>query len=693
MFRKQELEFLGHIVSPDGILPAATKMDAIQTFRTPKNESEVRSFLGLANYMNKFICNLATIDEPLRRLTLKNTLFEWTEEHTDAFERIKQGMREAGKLGYFNVNDRTVVTADASPVGLGAILAQYDSNGQIRVINYASKSLTDTETRYCQTEKEALALVWAVERFQRYLIGRSFDLVTDCKALQFLFTTRSRPCARIERWVLRLQSFDYKIVHIAGESNAADALSRLATLYPTPFDQSEELMIREVAVSSANALALNWQQIEDASKEDEEIQNIIVLLGSNRQRELPIPYRVIANELCQVGDVLMRVDRLVIPSKLRPVVLSLAHEGHPGSRMMKSHLRSSVWWPKLDQQVDEYVRNCRGCCLVSAPDAPEPMIRKTLPSGPWEDIAVDFMGPLPEGQYLLVVVDYYSRFVEVKEMNSISASDTIQELSVIFSRYGIPNTLRADNGPQLSEHCEELNIFCRENGIKLVNTIPYWPQQNGEVERQNRSILKRLKISQELGKDWRRVLSQYLLVYHSTNHSTTGKSPAELMFGRRIRNKLPHVPLYRLDDEETRENDMAHKEKGKEYADGKRKAKSSEIAVGDTVLTKRMKKTNKLDTDFCNEEYIVTRREGSDCTIESKESGKQYRRNVSHLKQAVGANQSKSIPENCEVREGMQKNNGEFDKPEELHTHRNRNEITEKRIRNEPHYFKDYIAH
>lgn len=400
--------------------------------------------------MNKFIYNLATIDEPLRRLTLKKVPFEWTEEHTNAFEKIKQEMRIAGKLGYFNLNDRTVVTTDASPVGLGAILAQYDDNDQIRVISYASKSLTDTEARYCQTEKEALALVWAVEKFQRYLIGRSFELVTDCKALQYLFTTRSRPCARIERWVLRLQAFDYKVIHVAGECNVADALSRLATLNPLPFDQNEELMIREVAVSAANAMALDWQQIEDASKEDEEIRNIIALLDSNRQRELSVPYRVIANELCHIGDVLMRVDRLVVPSKLRTVVLNLAHDGHPGSRMMKSHLRSSVWWPKLDQQVEEFVRNCRGCCLVSAPDAPEPMIRKPLPSRPWEDIAVDFMGPLPEGQYLLVVVDYYSRFIEVKEMNTISANDTIQELSVVFSRYGFPNTLRADNGPQLS---------------------------------------------------------------------------------------------------------------------------------------------------------------------------------------------------------------------------------------------------
>lgn len=197
----KELEFLGHTVSADGIFPSKVKTDAVLSFREPKNEAEVRSFLGLANYMNKFIPNLATIDEPLRKLTQKGVPFEWRSEHAKAFEEIKKIMSQVGQLGYYDVKDRTAVMADASPVGLGAILAQYDTQGQVRIVSYASKSLTDTESRYCQTEKEALALVWAVERFQVYLLGRQFDLVTDCKALQFLFTPRSKACARIERWV------------------------------------------------------------------------------------------------------------------------------------------------------------------------------------------------------------------------------------------------------------------------------------------------------------------------------------------------------------------------------------------------------------------------------------------------------------------------------------------------------------
>lgn len=179
-------------------------MNAVLSFRSPSSESEVRSFLGLANYLNKFIPNLATIAEPLRDLTKKETKFEWNAAHENAFQAIKKKLASASMLGFFDPKDKTTVIADASPAGLGAVLLQENSEGGTRIISFASKSLTDTERRYCQTEKEALALVWSVERFRMYLYGRPFNLMTDCKALEYLFTPRSKPCARIERWVFHV---------------------------------------------------------------------------------------------------------------------------------------------------------------------------------------------------------------------------------------------------------------------------------------------------------------------------------------------------------------------------------------------------------------------------------------------------------------------------------------------------------
>lgn len=185
-----EVQFLGHIVSANGIRPSPSKIESLLSFRRPVNSAEVRSFLGLANYMNKFINNLATIDEPLRKLTEQSVKFEWRMEHQKSFDAIKEALSNTQSLGYFNTCHHTSVIVDASPTALGAILVQTNGNGEHRIICYASKSLTPTEKRYCQTEKEALAAVWGVERFQMYLLGKRFDLVTDCKALQFLFVPR-----------------------------------------------------------------------------------------------------------------------------------------------------------------------------------------------------------------------------------------------------------------------------------------------------------------------------------------------------------------------------------------------------------------------------------------------------------------------------------------------------------------------
>lgn len=145
------------------------------------------------------------------------------------------------QLGYYDVRDATQVIADASPVGLGAILIQTNGHGP-RIISYASKSLSDVEKRYAQTEKEALALAWSVERFHFYLFGRTFDLITDHKPLEVIFGPRSRPCARIERWVLRLQSYKYNVIYKPGKTNIADPLSRLV-VHPdthTTFDEEAE---------------------------------------------------------------------------------------------------------------------------------------------------------------------------------------------------------------------------------------------------------------------------------------------------------------------------------------------------------------------------------------------------------------------------------------------------------------------
>ncbi|XP_062539002.1 uncharacterized protein K02A2.6-like [Armigeres subalbatus] len=290
----------------------------------------------------------------------------------------------------------------------------------------------------------------------------------------------------------------------------------------------------------------------------------------------------------------------------------------------------------MDVETERFVKSCKECTLVSSFVAPEPLVRTQIPNRPWVDIAVDFMGPLPSGHNLLVIIDYFSRFVEVVIMKEISARNTIQALHETFCRYGIPQSIKTDNGPQFIS--ESLQSFCTEFGIELRKTTPYWPQANGEVERANRSLKKRLQISQESTTvDWKWDLRMYLLMYNSTPHSTTGVAPSALMFGRVLRDKLPAFPVEvaRKSIEEIQDTDREKKQKGAEYADRIRNATPNLLKEGDTVVAKRMTRDNKLSTNFSPEEMVILKRNGADATIQSKETGKIFHRNVSHLKPLI----------------------------------------------------------
>lgn len=421
--------------------------------------------------MGKFLPNLATICEPLRSLIRSNASFEWGTKHDEVFQRLKKMVTNAETLKFFDTKLRTRVIADASPVGLGLI--QFDSKDDVspRIICYASKSLSSTERRYCQTEKEALSLVWAVERFSVYLLGRNFELETDHKPLEVIFSPTSRPCARIERWVLRLQAFKYSVKYRKGSTNIADPFSRLLEASEgDDFDKDSQFLVLAIMESAA----IDTIELEVASTDDPELNSVRECLQNGHWGNQTVksfePFR---NELGSIGSLVIRGNKLVVPQSLRRRMLTLAHEGHPGETVMKRRLRDSVWWPGMDRDVSKHVINCEGCRLVSLPSRPEPMRRRQLPSKPWIDVAIDFMGPLPSGENLLVVVDYFSRYKEVEIMRQITAEEAITRLHRIFTRLGFPVTITLDNARQFAS--SKFDKYCKEHGITLNYSTPYWP--------------------------------------------------------------------------------------------------------------------------------------------------------------------------------------------------------------------------
>ena len=439
--------------------------------------------------------------------------------------------------------------------------------------------------------------------------------------------------ARIERWVLRLQPYDFEVRYTPGTTNIADALSRM------PVDSADDeftTLLTEESVrfvtKTAVPNALTAQQVEQASRIDPELCNIRKCLESGQLDSLPKPFLGVRHELTYVGFVVIRGTRIVPPASLRDRILELAHEGHQGIVKTKERLRTKVWWPGIDRQAELKCKTCHGCQIVSQLAAPPPVKSTPLPSSPWEHLAADLLGPLPTGESLLVTVDYYSRYFEVDILHSTTSKVIISRLRTQFARHGIPHSLRTDNGPQFVS--DEFRQFLSEMGIQHRRNTPLWPRANGEVERQNRTLLKTLKIAHAEQKNWNIELQRFLLAYRTTPHTTTGESPSKLLFGRDIRSKLPDLALFNENPNQpsaVRDNDSARKQAAKDRSDSRFNAKERDLEPGDKVLVRNDQPTNKLSTPFLPTPCKILDRHGDQLVIE-KADHSIIRRNLHHAK-------------------------------------------------------------
>lgn len=625
-----ELEILGFKVSAAGINPSDDKISAIQNFRKPETKEEVRSFLGLINFVGQFIPHLSTRTEALRQF-IRGDVDVFGEDQQKAFDDLRNELSNTvHRLGFFDPKDETELYVDASPVGLGAVLTQRNSEGVPRIISFASKGLTKTERVYPQTQREALAVVWAVEKFYHYLFGIHFTIFTDHKTLEYIFGGKhqqaKRACSRAEGWALRLQPYEYTVKHIPGSTNISDILSRLCEQSETPFDENTE---HYLCALEEGPTAILLKEIKSESSRDEVLCAVMKAIHNQDWPSDLFRYQAFSKELGVIDGVVVRDERIVLPCNLRRRALAIAHRGHPGVVTMRRILREKVWWPCMDRDVGDFIQECAGCAAVSSQGPPEPMLRKEMPDRAWQEIAIDFF-TAKECATFLVTVDYYSRFIKVIEMKGTNAAKTIEALETIFQEQTYPESIRADNGPPFSS--EEFSNYCTRKNIRLIRTIPYWPQMNGLVERQNQGILRTLRIAKAINADWRKAIRDYVYAYNTTPHSVTGRAPMELLTGRPVKDLLPSLRTepYWNRDEASRDNDAINKMKGKLYADHRRRAKPSEIDVGDNVMLRNYE-TGKLEPKFKLDKFTVVKKSGND-TIVTNEEGVMYRRPVTHLR-------------------------------------------------------------
>lgn len=539
VFGVQEIEYLGHRVSAEGIRPLEDKAAAIKNAATPANVAQLRSFLGAMEYYAAFIKNKSFIVHPLYALLRKGARWNWTKEHNVAFNKAKEALAGVDVLMAFDPAKPIVLSPDASQYGIGCVLKHSLPNGQERIIACASRTLSHAERNYSVLEKEALATIFGVKKFHLYLFGHHFKITSDHKPLASLLSpstpVSTHTASRIQRWSLTLGAYDFSWEYRPGHKNAdADFFSRFPASHgpdkvvPVPGDTV-------LLLSWLDSLPVTSRDVKRATHTDPILAQVLrwTMLGwpSSTPRDFAVYFQR-RLELSAEDGCLLWGARVVIPVSLRAAILDCLHDGHPGIVQAKSFARSYVWWPGLDADLERACRNCQQCQAVAHKPAAAPSHAWEWPQEPWSRLHVDYAGPFM-GKMWLVVVDAHSKWLEVLPTNSTSTESTISRLRPLFAAEGIPNVIVTDNATSFTG--DAFQRFCAINGITHRTSPPYHPASNGLAERAVQTFKSAM---QRASGPLDSRLSAFLFRYRNTPHCTTGVSPAILLKKRPLKGRL-----------------------------------------------------------------------------------------------------------------------------------------------------------
>lgn len=535
--KTDQVEYIGHVLTPNGLKPDPGKVEVITKFPPPQDKTELLRFMGMVNYLAKFIPRLSDINEPLRRLLEKDADFHWGEEQVQCFEKLKKLVSEAPVLRFYDVRKPVTLTVDSSGYAIGACILQDD-----KPVAYAATSLTKTQKNYAQIEKELLAIVFGVEKFHSYIYGKSDVVVeSDHRPLETIFKKPlSLAPPRLQRMLLRLQKYTLEVKYKKGkEMYVADALSRVN--WSEELDQSfDEVNVNVVSMDLNVGTGLKVEVLKQKTKDDHTLQMLkeYTLEGwPDNKNQTPVDIHAYWNfrdEISYSNGLLSKMDRVIVPKELRNKVMRNLHKSHQGIEKTLRLARDLVYWPGMNGEMKDLISSCDACNTFSNQQAKEPLMSHPVPDLPWQKLGADLFEL--NGKSYLILVDYYSKFMEVDELQTTHASSVVKCCKHQFARHGIPETIHSDNGPQFT--AKEFGQFCKFYGIQHTSSSPRYPQSNGLAERSVQTIKKLIRKAIHDGGD----LYQSLLDYRNTP-IVGDVSPAQLLFGRRTRTTLPTAPV------------------------------------------------------------------------------------------------------------------------------------------------------
>ena len=642
IFGVQSLLFMGEIISAQGILPDPSKVVAINNLQTPTSKTELLRFLGMVNFLARHIPAMSEKTKCLRTLLHKNNTWDWTWEHHNEWLNLKKMVTKSPVLVHYNPNKPTKVSADASRHALGAVLLQLEDNGW-KPVAYASRSLSTAEQKYAQIELELLAICFGNNKFSQFLLGKRFLVESDHKPLITLFNKDLHACPlRAQRLMLNVQRFDFDIQFVPGKFlYTADVLSRFVKN-----DNFKEVNNVEVNFSEnlIGSMHVNMKaELRNATNNDEILSELIkCIIGGWPRYESSCnlalkKYWSISSELSVHDGIVFRGNRVIIPSTLRAKFLSKLHDGHFGQNKCKSRARELMFWPGMNNDIDNFVSSCEICNKHRPQQQREPLLPHPIPKHPYDRIGIDLFAC--NNKDYIIITDYYSSYPEVFVLNRTTSTAIINVLKPTFARYGYPTTLVSDGAPNLVS--SEFDTFCKAHFIDNVNSSAYHAQSNGMAERAVQTVKNMIIKAGESNSD----IFDSLQVYRSSPLAC-GLSPAQLFLGRRIRGSLPiATSLLETSSQNFVRNFKKEREVYKKYFDKGTKA------LKPLSINERVRLYDTVGKTW-NETGFVSSFDGPRSYLVKTDNGSVFKRNRIHLKpvlNSVHPNSSLSVPQNLNL--------------------------------------------
>ena len=593
---QDEVTFLGHVVNKDGVKPNPDNIAKIIQWPVPKSVTEVRQFIGIASYYRRFVKDFAKVAQPLHTLLKKGEQFVWSSACQESFDRLKEILTGPEIMAFPRDMGEYILDTDACDTSIGCVLSQMQ-DGRERVIAYASRSLNKAEKNYCVTDKELLAVRYFMEYFRQYLLGRKFVVRTDHQALVWLFRAKE-PKGRVARWIEILSAYQFSIEYRPGTSHGnADSLSRCDNpkdCHCAEVDDLEDLrcgpcgkcrkrlecvpeptFARAVNTrsKSRNNDASYWKdfcgldacQIQQLQMDDANVGLVYnwKVKGNRPPRSDLVKCSPETRHYCLLWDSLEIQDgvmyklyyhkdglgvqkQLVVPKQMRNDIMSQNHDsvlsGHLGSKKTWQKTRSKFYWFEMREDITLHVSKCHACAVNKAPSkSPRANLGQMLVGAPLDRVCVDILGPLPYtprgNRYALVVMDYFTKWVEISPIPDQSAQTCADKILEFVCRFGCPLSIHSDQGRSFES--EIFQDLCKILHMKKTRSSPRNPKCNGMVERFNLTLISMIRaFLNDEEENWDLNLDCLAAAYRATPSESTSLSPNLLMLGREVRSPV-----------------------------------------------------------------------------------------------------------------------------------------------------------